>query len=169
MLTFFFTSVRVRHRDPLLKIINGTLIDLPSPINFRIWWNFGSLLGLVLIIQLATGLFLAIHYTCDVNLAFASVNHIFRDVNRGWFLRRAHANGASFFFMCLYCHIGRGIYYGSYIFVKTWFRGVSLLILVMAAAFLGYVLPWGQISFWGATVITNLFSAFPYVGPRLVT
>ena len=104
-----------------------------------------------------------------MHLAFASVNHIFRDVNRGWFLRSAHANGASFFFICLYCHIGRGIYYGSYLFIKTWFSGVSLLILVIAAAFLGYVLPWGQISFWGATVITNLFSAFPYVGPRLVT
>nr|AKS04232.1 cytochrome b [Parasagitta elegans] len=169
MLLTFFTSMRVRHSDPLLKIMNGTLIDLPSPINFSMWWNFGSLLGLVLIIQLATGLFLAMHYTCDVHLAFASVNHIFRDVNSGWFLRSAHANGASFFFMCLYCHIGRGIYYGSYMFVKTWFSGVSLLILVMAAAFLGYVLPWGQMSFWGATVITNLFSAFPYVGPSLVT
>ena len=109
----------MRTADPLLKILNGTLVDLPSPINFSVWWNFGSLLGLVLIIQLATGLFLAIHYTCDVQLAFASVNHIFRDVNSGWFLRRAHANGASFFFICLYCHIGRGIYYGSYMFIKT--------------------------------------------------
>nr|AKS04329.1 cytochrome b [Parasagitta elegans] len=162
------TTTRPRTSDPLLKIMNNTLMDLPSPINFSIWWNFGSLLGLVLMIQLATGLFLAMHYTCDVQLAFASVNHIFRDVNSGWLLRSGHANGASFFFMCLYCHIGRGIYYGSYMFIKTWFSGVALLILVMAAAFLGYVLPWGQMSFWGATVITNLFSAFPYVGPSLV-
>nr|AKS04318.1 cytochrome b [Parasagitta elegans] len=162
------TTTRPRTSDPLLKILNNTLMDLPSPINFSIWWNFGSLLGLVLMIQLATGLFLAMHYTCDVQLAFASVNHIFRDVNSGWLLRSGHANGASFFFMCLYCHIGRGIYYGSYMFIKTWFSGVALLILVMAAAFLGYVLPWGQMSFWGATVITNLFSAFPYVGPSLV-
>nr|AKS04403.1 cytochrome b [Parasagitta elegans] len=163
------TYVRTRTSDPLLKILNGTLVDLPSPINFSVWWNFGSMLGLVLIIQLVTGLFLAMHYTCDVQSAFASVNHIFRDVNSGWFLRSTHANGASFFFLCLYCHIGRGVYYGSYMFIKTWASGVALLILVMAAAFLGYVLPWGQMSFWGATVITNLFSAFPYVGPSLVT
>lgn len=99
--------------------MNGVLIDLPSPVNFRLWWNFGSLLGLVLSIQLLTGLFLAMHYTADVDLAFASVSHIFRDVNAGWLLRRVHANGASFFFICLYCHVGRGIYYGRYIFVKT--------------------------------------------------
>jgi len=159
----------MRHRNPLFKIINGTLVDLPSPINFSIWWNFGRLLGLVLTIQLLTGIFLAMHYTADVELAFSSVSHIFRDVNGGWLLRSAHANGASFFFICLYCHVGRGLYYGSYMFTKTWITGVLLLILVMAAAFLGYVLPWGQIRFWGATVITNLFSAFPYFGPRLVT
>ena len=159
----------MRHRNPLFKIINGTLVDLPSPINFSVWWNFGRLLGLVLTIQLLTGIFLAIHYTADVELAFSSVNHIFRDVNGGWLLRSSHANGASFFFICLYCHVGRGLYYGSYMFTKTWITGVLLLILVMAAAFLGYVLPWGQIRFWGATVITNLFSAFPYFGPRLVT
>ena len=161
--------MRLRHENPLVKIINGTLVDLPSPLNFSVWWNFGSLLGLVLIIQLATGIFLAIHYTADVDLAFSSVRHIFRDVNSGWALRSMHANGASFFFICLYCHVGRGIYYGRYIFIKTWITGVVLLILVIAAAFLGYVLPWGQIRFWGATVITNLFSAFPYFGPSLVT
>nr|AKS04146.1 cytochrome b [Parasagitta setosa] len=163
------TNFRIRHSNPLLKIVNGTLVDLPSPVNFSMWWNFGSLLGLVLGIQLATGLFLAMHYTADMELAFSSVSHIFRDVNAGWLLRSAHANGASFFFICLYCHVGRGLYYGSYMFVKTWISGVLLLILVMAAAFLGYVLPWGQMSFWGATVITNLFSAFPYFGPSLVT
>lgn len=161
--------VRFRISNPLISILNGTLIDLPSPVNFSIWWNFGSLLGLVLIIQLFTGIFLAIHYTADIDLAFSSVRHIFRDVNAGWMLRSFHANGASFFFICLYCHVGRGIYYGRYIYIKTWGTGVALLILVIAAAFLGYVLPWGQISFWGATVITNLFSAFPYFGPSLVT
>ena len=137
--------MRLRHGNPLIKIVNGTLIDLPSPLNFSVWWNFGRLLGLVLTIQLATGIFLAIHYTADVNLAFSSVRHIFRDVNSGWALRSMHANGASFFFICLYCHVGRGLYYRSYMFVKTWITGVVLLILVIAAAFLGYVLPWGQI------------------------
>lgn len=160
--------MRLRHENPLVKIINGVLIDLPRPVNVSVWWNFGSLLGLVLVVQLATGIFLAIHYTADVDLAFASVSHIFRDVNAGWALRTVHANGASFFFICLYCHVGRGLYYRRYVFVKTWITGVVLLILVIAAAFLGYVLPWGQMSFWGATVITNLFSAFPYFGPRLV-
>ena len=160
--------MRLRHENPLVKIINGVLIDLPRPVNVSVWWNFGSLLGLVLVIQLATGIFLAMHYTADVDLAFASVRHIFRDVNAGWALRTVHANGASFFFICLYCHVGRGLYYRRYVFVKTWITGVVLLILVIAAAFLGYVLPWGQMRFWGATVITNLFSAFPYFGPRLV-
>ena len=115
----------MRHRNPLFKIINGTLVDLPSPINFSIWWNFGRLLGLVLTIQLLTGIFLAIHYTADVELAFSSVSHIFRDVNGGWLLRSAHANGASFFFICLYCHVGRGLYYGSYMFTKTWITGTT--------------------------------------------
>lgn len=116
---FYTNKMRLRHENPLVKIINGTLVDLPSPLNFSVWWNFGSLLGLVLIIQLATGIFLAIHYTADVELAFSSVRHIFRDVNSGWALRSMHANGASFFFICLYCHVGRGIYYGRYIFIKT--------------------------------------------------
>ena len=168
MFFIHFTFLRIRTRNSLLKIINGTIVDLPSPLNFSIWWNFGSLLGLVLGIQLVTGIFLAIHYTADVEMAFRSVSHIFRDVNSGWLLRSIHANGASFFFICLYCHVGRGLYYGRYIYTKTWITGILLLILVMAAAFLGYVLPWGQISFWGATVITNLFSAFPYFGPSLV-
>jgi len=162
-------SKRLRINNALVKIVNGTLVDLPRPVNFSIWWNFGSLLGLILVVQLITGLFLAIHYTADVSLAYDRVNHIFRDVNIGWLLRSTHANGASFFFICLYAHVGRGIYYGSYIFALPWITGVVLLVLVIAAAFLGYVLPWGQISFWGATVITNLFSAFPYIGPRLVT
>lgn len=158
--------IRIEH--PLFKIINNALVDLPAPINISTWWNFGSLLGLCLITQIATGLFLAIHYTADINLAFDSVNHICRDVNYGWLLRTIHANGARFFFICIYLHIGRGIYFKSYIFIYTWNVGVLLLFLTIGTAFIGYVLPWGQISFWGATVITNLLSAIPYLGNTLV-
>ena len=152
----------------LLKIVNNSLIDLPTPVRISTIWNFGSLLGVCLIIQILRGLFLAIHYSCDVSIAFESVNHIRRDVNFGWALRIIHANGARFFFVCLYIHIGRGIYYGSYNYKSVWVVGVTILLLVMATAFLGYVLPWGQISFWGATVITNLFSAIPYLGVDIV-
>jgi len=158
----------LRTSHPLFKIANNALVDLPAPINISRWWNFGSLLGLCLIIQILTGLFLAIHYTADVNLAFYRVNHICRDVNYGWLLRTLHANGASFFFICIYLHVGRGIYYGSYLFTPTWLVGVIILFLVIGTAFIGYVLPWGQISFWGATVITNLLSAIPYLGIDLV-
>nr|YP_010692955.1 cytochrome b [Anastrepha serpentina]WCB98071.1 cytochrome b [Anastrepha serpentina] len=158
----------LRTQHPLFKIANNALVDLPAPINISAWWNFGSLLGLCLIIQILTGLFLAMHYTADINMAFNSVNHICRDVNYGWLLRTLHANGASFFFICIYLHIGRGIYYGSYLFTPTWLVGVLILFLVMATAFMGYVLPWGQMSFWGATVITNLLSAIPYLGIDLV-
>lgn len=158
----------LRLEHPLLKIINNAIVDLPAPINISAWWNFGSLLGLCLVIQIATGLFLAIHYTADIETAFNSVDHICRDVNYGWLLRTLHANGASFFFICIYLHVGRGIYYGSYIYIPTWTIGVVILFLVIATAFVGYVLPWGQISFWGATVITNLLSAIPYLGTELV-
>nr|YP_009690009.1 cytochrome b [Drosophila mercatorum]QEG54034.1 cytochrome b [Drosophila mercatorum]UKE79688.1 cytochrome b [Drosophila mercatorum]UKE79701.1 cytochrome b [Drosophila mercatorum]UKE79714.1 cytochrome b [Drosophila mercatorum]UKE79727.1 cytochrome b [Drosophila mercatorum] len=158
----------MRTSHPLFKIANNALVDLPAPINISSWWNFGSLLGLCLIIQILTGLFLAMHYTADVNTAFNSVNHICRDVNYGWLLRTMHANGASFFFICIYLHVGRGIYYGSYMFTPTWMIGVIILFLVMGTAFMGYVLPWGQMSFWGATVITNLLSAVPYLGIDLV-
>nr|UOU84965.1 cytochrome b [Empis opaca] len=158
----------MRSNHPLFKIANNALVDLPAPINISVWWNFGSLLGLCLIIQIATGLFLAMHYTADINLAFDSVNHICRDVNYGWLLRTLHANGASFFFICLYLHVGRGMYYGSYLYTPTWMAGVILLFLVMGTAFMGYVLPWGQMSFWGATVITNLLSAIPFLGTDLV-
>lgn len=158
----------LRNSHPLFKIANNALVDLPAPINISRWWNFGSLLGLCLIIQILTGLFLTIHYTADINLAFYSVNHICRDVNYGWLLRTLHANGASFFFICIYLHVGRGIYYGSYKFTPTWLIGVIILFLVIGTAFIGYVLPWGQISFWGATVITNLLSAIPYLGIDLV-
>nr|QWE49828.1 cytochrome b [Taeniamia macroptera] len=158
----------LRKTHPLLKIANDALVDLPAPSNISIWWNFGSLLGLCLGIQLLTGLFLAMHYTADIATAFSSVAHICRDVNFGWLIRNMHANGASFFFICIYLHIGRGLYYGSYMFKETWNIGVVLLLLVMMTAFVGYVLPWGQMSFWGATVITNLLSAVPYVGNTLV-
>nr|YP_011034143.1 cytochrome b [Entricoplax vestita]WRI34037.1 cytochrome b [Entricoplax vestita] len=160
------TSLRKSH--PVLKIINNALVDMPLPSNISTFWNFGSLLGLCLITQIATGLFLSMHYTAHIDLAFSSVAHICRDVNYGWLLRTMHANGASFFFICLYIHAGRGIYYGSYMLFHAWMIGVIMLFMVMAAAFLGYVLPWGQMSFWGATVITNLFSAVPYIGIDLV-
>nr|QDA95913.1 cytochrome b [Caluromys derbianus]QDA95914.1 cytochrome b [Caluromys derbianus]QDA95915.1 cytochrome b [Caluromys derbianus] len=160
------TNLRKSH--PLLKIINHSFIDLPAPSNISAWWNFGSLLGVCLIIQILTGLFLAMHYTSDTQTAFSSVAHICRDVNYGWLIRNLHANGASMFFMCLFIHVGRGIYYGSYLYKETWNIGVILLLTVMATAFVGYVLPWGQMSFWGATVITNLLSAIPYIGTTLV-
>nr|ABS84980.1 cytochrome b [Mugil cephalus]ABS84981.1 cytochrome b [Mugil cephalus] len=160
------TSIRKSH--PLLKIANSALVDLPAPANISAWWNFGSLLGLCLISQIVTGLFLAMHYTPETSSAFSSVAHICRDVNYGWLIRNMHANGASFFFICIYIHIGRGLYYGSYLYKETWNIGVVLLLLVMMTAFVGYVLPWGQMSFWGATVITNLLSAVPYIGESLV-
>nr|Q04910.1 RecName: Full=Cytochrome b; AltName: Full=Complex III subunit 3; AltName: Full=Complex III subunit III; AltName: Full=Cytochrome b-c1 complex subunit 3; AltName: Full=Ubiquinol-cytochrome-c reductase complex cytochrome b subunit [Hystrix africaeaustralis] len=160
------TNIRKSH--PLLKIINHSFIDLPTPSNISTWWNFGSLLGACLIIQILTGLFLAMHYTAYTTTAFSSVAHICRDVNYGWLIRYLHANGASMFFICLYLHVGRGLYYGSYMFTETWNIGILLLFTVMATAFMGYVLPWGQMSFWGATVITNLLSAIPYIGTTLV-
>nr|UFZ13305.1 cytochrome b [Protohermes differentialis] len=158
----------MRLTHPLIKIANASLVDLPTPSNISAWWNFGSLLGLCLIIQILTGLFLAMHYTANIEMAFSSVAHICRDVNYGWFLRTLHANGASFFFICIYFHIGRGLYYGSYKYTHTWMIGVLLLFAVMGTAFMGYVLPWGQMSFWGATVITNLLSAIPYLGTMMV-
>nr|AFY11396.1 cytochrome b [Pheucticus tibialis] len=158
----------LRKNHQILKVINNALIDLPAPSNISTWWNFGSLLGLCLITQIITGLLLAMHYTADTNLAFSSVAHMCRDVQFGWLIRNLHANGASFFFICIYLHIGRGIYYGSYLYKETWNIGVILLLTLMATAFVGYVLPWGQMSFWGATVITNLFSAIPYIGQTLV-
>nr|YP_004123380.1 cytochrome b [Cephalothrix sp. SCS-2010]ADD62173.1 cytochrome b [Cephalothrix sp. SCS-2010] len=158
----------LRKIHPVLTILNSSLIDYPTPSNISNWWNFGFLLGACLGLQLITGIFLAMHYVGHVDLAFSSISHIVRDVNYGWLLRTLHANGASFFFFCLYFHVGRGIYYGSYFFSETWNIGVVLLLLIMATAFLGYVLPWGQMSFWGATVITNLLSAFPYIGTMLV-
>nr|YP_007627016.1 cytochrome b [Tristira magellanica]AGC22281.1 cytochrome b [Tristira magellanica] len=158
----------LRLNHPLFKILNNSLIDLPAPTNISFWWNYGSLLGLCLMIQIVTGLFLAMHYTSNIEMAFNSVIHICRDVNNGWIIRTIHANGASMFFICIYLHVGRGIYYSSYMFMHTWMIGTIMLFMVMATAFMGYVLPWGQMSFWGATVITNLLSAIPYLGMDLV-
>nr|YP_010736710.1 cytochrome b [Charinus ferreus]WEM34694.1 cytochrome b [Charinus ferreus]WEM34707.1 cytochrome b [Charinus ferreus]WEM34720.1 cytochrome b [Charinus ferreus] len=157
-----------RKSHPIIKMINSLLIDLPSPSNISYWWNFGSLLGFCLAIQIFSGLFLAMHYCPDTSMAFSSLSHICRDVNEGWLLRSIHMNGASLFFIFLYLHIGRGIYYNSFHLHMVWNVGILLLALTMATAFLGYVLPWGQMSFWGATVITNLLSAIPYMGPTIV-
>nr|QNG56364.1 cytochrome b [Phalacridae gen. sp. MJ-2020] len=158
----------MRKKSMLFKIFNDSLIDLPTPSNITTLWNFGSLLGICLMIQILTGIFLAMHYCPNVELAFNSIAHICRNVNYGWLIRTLHANGASFFFICLYIHIGRGIYYSSYNLKLTWMIGVTIFFLVMGTAFLGYVLPWGQMSFWGATVITNLVSAIPYLGTMIV-
>nr|QKN98984.1 cytochrome b [Mileewa ponta] len=158
----------LRKKNELIKIINYSIIDLPAPINLSLWWNFGVMLGLCLMMQLITGLFLSMHYTANIEMAFNSISHISRDVNYGWLMRSLHSNGASLFFICMYLHTGRGMYYGSYKFLKTWFMGIIIMLATMATAFLGYVLPWGQMSFWGATVITNLLSAMPYIGFMLV-
>nr|YP_010994948.1 cytochrome b [Polypylis sp. TS-2018]WOZ13956.1 cytochrome b [Polypylis sp. TS-2018] len=145
------------------------MVNLPSPISISIWWNGGSILGVLLAMQILTGLFLSMHYTSDIENTFNSIVHIMRDVPMGWVFRFLHANGASFFFLFIYLHLGRGLYYQSYMTQpRTWMVGVTIFFISMATAFLGYVLPWGQMSFWGATVITNLMSAIPYFGPSLV-
>ena len=154
----------------LLILVNSYLIDSPEPANLSYLWNFGSLLGTCLVLQILTGIFLAMHYQPHVDFAFNSVEHIMRDVNNGWAVRYTHANVASFFFIFVYAHIARGLYYGSYKSprVLLWSIGVIILIVMMATAFLGYVLPYGQMSLWGATVITNLLSAIPVFGQDLV-
>nr|YP_636892.1 cytochrome b [Sirembo imberbis]BAC23202.1 cytochrome b [Sirembo imberbis] len=158
----------IRKTHIVLKIASLTMVDLPAPINISAWWNFGSLLSLCLITQITTGLILSMHYSPDLDTAFQSVVHICRDVNYGWMFRSLHANGASLFFICIYIHIARGLYYGSYMYVHVWNIGIALLMLLMATAFVGYVLPWGQMSYWGATVITNLLSVIPYFGTPIV-
>jgi len=157
-------------KNPLLAFINSHIVDYPTPINLNYFWSFGSIAGICLVIQIVTGIFLAMHYTPHVDLAFYSVEHIMRDVNNGWLIRYLHANGASMFFIVVYCHIFRGLYFGSYVHPRgfLWASGVIIFLLMMATAFMGYVLPWGQMSFWGATVITNLFSAIPVVGSFIV-
>jgi len=157
-------------KDSLLAFINSHIVDYPTPINLNYFWSFGSVAGICLVIQIVTGIFLAMHYTPHVDLAFYSVEHIMRDVNNGWLIRYLHANGASMFFIVVYSHIFRGLYFGSFIYPRglLWASGVIIFLLMMATAFMGYVLPWGQMSFWGATVITNLFSAVPVVGSSIV-
>ena len=162
--------MRILKSNPLLRILNSYLIDAPTPANISYLWNFGSLLGLCLIIQIVTGVTLAMHYTPSVAEAFNSVEHIMRDVNNGWLVRYLHANTASAFFFIMYLHIGRGLYYGSYKAPRTitWAIGTVIVIIMMATAFLGYVLPYGQMSLWAATVITNLMSAIPWIGQDIV-
>ncbi len=158
------------NKDSILSFVDSHIIDYPTPINLNYMWSFGSTAGICLVIQIITGIFLAMHYTPHIDYAFLSVEHIMTDVNNGWLIRYTHANGASMFFIVVYCHIFRGLYYGSYISPRgrLWASGVIIFLLMMATAFMGYVLPWGQMSFWGATVITNLFSAVPLVGQSIV-
>jgi len=162
--------MKLLKKNPVLSIFNEFMVDSPLPSNINYLYGFGSLLGAVLGLQILTGIFLAMHYTPNIDYAFNSVEHICRDVNYGWLLRYAHSNGASFFFICVYIHIGRGLYYGSYNKprIGLWYVGVIIYFIMMGTAFMGYVLPWGQMSFWGATVITNMLSAIPYVGTDLV-
>lgn len=165
-----FMSFARWNKDSILSFVDSHIIDYPTPINLNYMWSFGSTAGLCLVVQIVTGIFLAMHYSPHIDLAFSSVEHIMRDVNNGWLIRYLHANGASMFFIVVYCHIFRGLYYGSYIYPRErlWASGVIIFLLMMATAFMGYVLPWGQMSFWGATVITNLFSAIPFVGNSIV-
>ncbi len=160
----------IDYRLPVFTFVDHHLVDYPTPRNLNYWWNFGSLAGIVLVIMIATGIFLAMSYTPHVDHAFASVERIMRDVNYGWLMRYLHMNGATMFFIVVYIHIFRGLYYGSYKAPREllWIIGVLILFAMMATAFVGYVLPWGQMSFWGATVITNLFSAIPLIGPKIV-
>jgi len=157
-------------RLPILTLLNAQAIDFPTPRNLNYFWTFGAILMMMLVVQIVTGVVLAMHYTANTELAFASVEKIMRDVNYGWLLRYMHANGASMFFIAVYIHIFRGLFYGSYKAPREilWMLGVVIFLLMMATAFMGYVLPWGQMSFWGATVITNLFSAIPLVGESIV-
>ena len=161
----------IDHRLPVFTFLHHEMHEYPTPKNLNYWWNFGSLAGITLVIMIVTGIILSMHYTAHVDHAFQSVERIMRDVNYGWLIRYIHANGASFFFIVVYIHIFRGLYYGSYKAPREllWILGVVILLLMMATAFMGYVLPWGQMSFWGATVITNLFSAIPLVGESIVT
>ena len=158
-------------RLPVLRLVNDSFVDYPTPRNLNYWWTFGGILTFCLAIQIVTGIVLAMHYVPTTELAFASVEHIMRDVNYGWLIRYVHANGASMFFIAVYIHMFRGLYYGSYKAPREvlWILGVLIYLLMMATAFFGYVLPWGQMSFWGATVITNLFGAIPLVGESLRT
>lgn len=160
--------IPLRKTHPVIKIISIRILDLPAPINISLWWNYGSILCLFLFIQILRGILLSIHYSPNINIAFSSLVHISQNVNWGWILHIMHINGASFFLLFIYIHIARGIYYSSFILKETWNIGVTIFIVSIIIAFIGYVLPWGQIRFWGATVITNIFSAIPYIGTQLV-
>lgn len=162
--------MRFIKKHPILNVVNDFLVDYPTPPNLSYLWNFGALSGFCLVIQIITGIFLAMFYVPSVDSAFTSVQYIMRDINYGWLVRYIHANGASFFFICVYIHIFRGLYYNSYVAPREllWVIGVTILIVMILTAFLGYVLPWGQMSFWAATVITSLFSAIPWVGESIV-
>ena len=161
----------MHERLPIMELVQGQLMDFPTPKNLNYWWTFGGILAIMLVAQLITGIVLAMHYTAHVDMAFNSVEHIMRDVNYGWLIRYLHANGASMFFIAVYVHMFRGMYYGSYKAPREvlWMIGVLIYLVMMATAFMGYVLPWGQMSFWGAKVITNLFSAIPFVGESVTT
>src|SRR6267143_319478 len=161
----------IDYRLPFVQFLNHELNEYPPPRNLSYWWNYGSLSGIMLVVMIVTGIFLAMQYTPSADLAFDSVERIMRDVNYGWLLRYAHMNGASMFFAIVYIHLFRGLYYGSYKAPREllWILGVIILVLLIATAFMGYVLPWGQMSYWAATVITNLFSAIPLVGNKIVT
>src|ERR1700685_743444 len=161
----------IDYRLPFVAMLEHEMNEYPTPRNLNYWWNFGSLAGIMLVIMIVSGIVLAMHYTPESTMAFDSVERIMRDVNYGWLIRYIHMNGASMFFLIVYIHLFRGLYYGSYKYPREllWMLGVVILLLMMATAFMGYVLPWGQMSFWGATVITNLFSAFPVIGSKIVT
>ena len=163
--------MRVFKKDSFLSIVNNALVDYPTPVNINYFWNYGVLSAFFLGIQIITGVFLAMHYVSSVEQAFNSVEHIMRDVQYGWLIRYFHSNGASFFFILVYLHMLRGLYYGSYVYPthRVWYIGVTIYIVMMATAFLGYVLPWGQMSLWGATVITNFFSVIPFLGKDVVS
>nr|YP_009734521.1 cytochrome b [Acropyga sauteri]QBG38677.1 cytochrome b [Acropyga sauteri] len=155
-------------KNHLISNLNNSLMKLPTPINISYWWNFGSLIGMFLFIQIISGFFLSIHYTPNMNWAFNSIIHIIQNVKLGWLIHNIHMNGASMFFICIYIHMSRNLYYNSYKLLYTWMTGVSIYLISMMTAFLGYVLPWGQMSFWGATVITNLISTIPYIGNLII-
>ena len=161
----------MHERLPIMELVQVQALDFPTPKNLNYWWTFGGILAIMLVAQLITGIVLAMHYTAHVDMAFDSVEHIMRDVNYGWLLRYLHSNGASMFFIAVYVHMFRGMYYGSYKAPREvlWMIGVLIYLVMMATAFMGYVLPWGQMSFWGAKVITNLFSAIPFVGESVTT
>jgi ubiquinol-cytochrome c reductase cytochrome b subunit len=160
--------IYLKKNHSIIKILNNSLISLPTPTTISFMWNMGSILGICLIIQIISGLLLTIHYSPHIDLAFYRINHINRNVNIGWFIRIIHANGASIFFFFTYLHISRNLFYNSYIIVPVWYSGIIIFFLLIATAFMGYILPWGQISFWGATVITNLFSVIPYIGTDVI-